>query len=141
MIRNLFKYFQRFHSFSFYIVVGVVGFLVDGVLLTVLMRCGSSPERARLVSFFFAVTVTWTLNRKYTFSLSNSNIRSIRYVIYVFVQIVGALINLAVFFMLLDKFSVLMEYPILPLAIAAFVALIFNFCAAKNIVFRKVENE
>ena len=51
-------------SFGF---IGVIGFLVDAGVLYGALLCGLGLYAGRAVSYMAAVTVTWRLNRSYTF--------------------------------------------------------------------------
>jgi putative flippase GtrA len=114
--------------------VGAVGFAVDGGILTSLMRMGWEPLQARLVSFAAAVVTTWLLNKAWTFGATAPTSRNDG-VRYAGVQIVGALINLAIFTLLMAAFPVFRQVPWVPLAMAALVALAFNYLATKHLVF------
>ena len=43
--------------------VGTLGFVVDGTILTLLLKIGQPVVVSRCASFAAAVTVTWLLNR------------------------------------------------------------------------------
>ena len=116
--------------------VGAVGFVIDGGILTLMMSRGHAPFESRLVSFTFAVTVTWALNRTWTFSRARRKERWREYLAYVLTQVAGAGLNLGVFFMLLQLYPTMRVYPLVPLAAGAAVALVFNFAASKHIVYR-----
>lgn len=117
--------------------IGGVGFIVDGGILTVLNSIyGLELLPARMVSFSVAVTTTWYLNRQRTFaSNKNSRIAS-EWGRYAAVNSIGSLLNMGIFFWLVARYQVLATTPLVPLGIAALVALIFNFAASKYIVFR-----
>ena len=129
------------HSISWqasnFVVVGCIGFIVDGGILTVLNSVYDIDLlRARMVSFSVAVTITWLLNRRRTFA-DRKDHRVVReWVRYAAVNGLGALLNLGIFFWLLHQFSVLANAPLIPLAIAASIALVFNFLASRQIAFR-----
>jgi putative flippase GtrA len=122
---------------SRFVAVGCVGFVVDGGILTILNSIfGFALLQARLVSFSVAVTVTWILNRQQTFA-DRKDHRVVReWSRYAAVNALGALLNLGIFFWLLHQFKVLNNAPLVPLAIAALVALVFNFIASRQIAFR-----
>src|SRR5262245_32193182 len=82
------KQFRRFGT------VGILGFCIDGGILLFLVQFGSNPNVARLVSFAIAVSITWYLNRAWTFVTPryDSN-RGKQYLVYLGVQIAGALTN------------------------------------------------
>ena len=122
---------------SRFVIVGAIGFVVDGGILTLLYH-GFDVKLldARLVSFAAAVTITWYLNRRHTFAASKADNAIDEWWRYTLVNSVGALINLGLFLWLVYRFAILAAWPIVPLAMAATVALIFNFFASKHVAFR-----
>lgn len=121
-----------------FFIVGSIGFFVDGGILTLLHNLFEfSLLHARLVSFSAAVTVTWYLNRHHTFSTGKENRAVHEWTRYAAVNSIGALLNLGIFLWLVYRFNTLADWPILPLAIAASIALVFNFFASRNIAFRQ----
>ena len=116
-------------------VVGAIGFAVDGALLQLLVaKAGWSPFAARALSFPPALTCTFLLNRAWTF-------KSLRipaaqaYGAYTVIQVIGALVNLAVFSLCVLLVPLLYDWPLVALAIGAGVALLFNFSASRRLVF------
>ena len=119
-----------------FLVVGGVGFLVDAALLSwLVMLLQWDPYGARLISFGGAVSVTWYLNRTFTFRQQRSLSRKTEYARYFAVQGIGALINLGVFAAAIMTFPHWGAYPILPLALASAIAMVFNFLGAKFFAF------
>ena len=120
-----------------FILVGSLGFVVDGGILTLLNSAYDVQLLpARLVSFSVAVTVTWLLNRRRTFADRKDHRMAREWGRYAAVNGVGALMNLGIFFWLLSRFSAMQQVPLVPLAIAATVALVFNFFASRQLAFR-----
>lgn len=119
--------------------VGGVGFLVDATILTLLMRLGWGLVVSRATSFSLAVTVTWTLNRLWTFRLGESKKFGSRYWQYVLGQIIGAIVNLAVFFLVIGAVPSLSNTPIVPLAGGAMIAILFNYGFSRFVVFREIK--
>lgn len=118
-------------------IIGGVGFVIDGGILTALNSVfGVDLLYARLASYSVAVTVTWYLNRHRTFSKNKDANAVSEWSRYAVINGIGALLNMGIFFWLVHRFSTLANTPLLPLAIAASVALIFNFFATRHIVFR-----
>jgi len=115
--------------------VGAIGFVVDAGILTFLMRLGWQPLPARLLSFPAAVATTWLLNKAWTFSSTPQRSRRGGYVRYSGIQLVGALINLGIFTLLITVFPASRAAPWAPLAVAALVALTFNYLATRHLVF------
>jgi putative flippase GtrA len=129
------------HSISWqasnFVVVGCIGFIVDGGILTVLNSVYDiGLLQARMVSFSVAVTITWLLNRTRTFADRKDHRMVREWIRYAAVNCLGAFLNLGIFFWLLHQFSVLANAPLIPLAIAASIALVFNFLASRQIAFR-----
>lgn len=124
-------------EFRRFVVVGGLGFCVDGGLLTLLMKDGWDVIPARCCSFLFAVSATWLLNRLWTFS--SGKLISIRreYTYYFGTQVLGAVINLSIFFVLIELYPTLRDTPLIPLAFGATVSLAFNYVVSKRIVFKR----
>lgn len=119
-------------------VVGGIGFIVDGGILTLLVRaCGVDIYLSRAASFMVAVFVTWLLNRTFVFQASNArgSLRGKEYARYLFVQVIGALLNLGVFVALVRQFPNLQVIPIVPLAAGSAVGMISNFAGSRYWVF------
>ncbi len=119
-------------------VVGGAGFLVDASVLTMLVLfAGTGLYAGRAVSFLLAVSVTWWLNRRWTFQVSGNHPKGREYSGYFVVQVVGALINLGVYVLCLEMYEQLARYPVIPLAAGALLALLFNYYFSSRLVFRK----
>ena len=120
-----------------FIIVGTIGFLVDGGILTLLHSVFEiGLVHARLCSFAAAVTVTWYLNRQHTFA-DRKDIRAVHeWGRYVAVNSIGALLNFGIFLLLAYRFTLFASWPIIPLAIASVIALFFNFFASRQLAFR-----
>lgn len=118
--------------------VGLIGFVVDGSVLSILFHIFNwGHMEARMVSFSVAVGVTWKLNRLYTFKDIARFSRRTEYLVYFLIQLIGALINWAVYILLIKEYDLAIEYPILALISGAIIAFVFNFTAAKTFVFRE----
>jgi len=119
-----------------FILVGTIGFFVDGGILTLLYSVFEiGLVHARLCSFAAAVTVTWYLNRQHTFA-DRKDIRAVHeWGRYAVVNSIGALLNLGIFLLLVYRFALFASWPIVPLAIAASIALVFNFLASRQLAF------
>lgn len=116
--------------------VGGIGFVVDASVLQILVsQAHWSPYSARGLSFGLAVTVTFALNRLWTFRHRRISSKTAAYARYFLVQGTGALINLAVFYLCLSLVPFLQAWPIVALAIGSAVALLFTFNASRHLVF------
>ena len=114
--------------------VGAAGFVVDATLLSLLVHVGSwSHYTARAVSFAAAVTVTWYCNRHWVFPRTDN--ATFEYGAYFGVQSVGAVINLGAYALIIALLPGLARAPVIPLAVGAALALLFNYWAASRWVF------
>jgi putative flippase GtrA len=119
-----------------FVVVGAIGFLIDAGILTVLMTgFGLDHYSARAISFTVAVTFTWYMNRRWVFEKSTASMSGREYSSYLVVQAIGAVINLSVFVAVIEIVPKLTSLPVIPLAIGAVAALLFNFSASSRFVF------
>jgi putative flippase GtrA len=122
---------RRLGSFAF---VGALGFAIDAAILSALVHGFDWPHyTARALSFGAAVTVTWYCNRSFVFRATAN--RSREYGAYFTAQLVGAAINLGTYVLVIVAVPRLAALPVVPLAIGAAVALLFNFLAASRWVF------
>lgn len=121
---------------SSFFFIGVVGFIIDGGVLTLLhARLDFSPVSARLVSFPVAVSATWLLNRHFTFAKREDRHIGKEWLLYGLVNTTGALLNLGIYIFLVRTWNQLAAYPIVPLAMAASIAMLFNFTGSRFLVF------
>ncbi|MBW3656417.1 MAG: GtrA family protein [Gemmatimonadetes bacterium] len=114
---------------------GVVGFAVDGGVLQLLVSWGGwGPIAARAISFPAAVVATWLINRTMTFQDQGPLGRSLlRYFV---VSLGGASVKFVVYTALVLASAQMAALPIVPLAIASVVALMFNYLGSKHFAFR-----
>ncbi len=129
---------QELRQFVPFCVVGAIGFAVDAGILALLVHgFGVGPLLARLVSFPCAMTVTWYLNRRVTFSHAASNNIRQEWFRYALVSMAGNLINFIVYVACIKFSLTLYTYPEIALAIASIVALAFNYLGSSRYAFRK----
>jgi putative flippase GtrA len=120
--------------------IGIVGFAIEAIVLSILVAQGLDIYLSRAMSFPTALTATWYLNRKHTFDHGkNSRFASLKseYIGYFLIQVVGALLNLAVFSLVVYLFPQFKLIPVIPLAIGAGIAMVFNYSASKYFVYGK----
>ena len=123
-------------SFGWFLLAGAVGFLVDAAILTLLLRLAGLPLlAARGISFACAATVTWLINRNAAFAGRARPAAEREYAGYLTIQVLGALINLAVFALCILLMPGLISWPVVPLAAGAAVALLFNFIITHSMLY------
>ncbi|HEX3847007.1 MAG TPA: GtrA family protein [Steroidobacteraceae bacterium] len=128
MSRGLLRQIARF------IVVGGLGFAIDGGLLYTLVSRGADPYLARAISFPPAVTATWYLNRVWTFAARSQAPRS-QYLRYLAVQGAGALGNYAVYALILAFVRHTAERAFAAFAAGSAAGLLINFVGSRTLVF------
>lgn len=118
-------------------IVGSIGFIVDALVLLFLVHVEHwDIVYARINSFLIAVFITWILNRYFTFSTKTVQINKPKeYLYYLTIQSIGAGINFGIFMLLINFFSFLKSWLIIPLAIGSIVAMFFNFFMIKRNVY------
>lgn len=124
---------REFRQFA---IVGGVGFCVDGGLLSILIYNGWNIIPARSCSFLLAVSTTWLLNRLWTFNSSKNMGVHREFIYYYGTQIIGALINLSIFFTVINLYPSFRNTPLIPFAFGSATALIFNYLISKIFIFR-----
>jgi putative flippase GtrA len=78
--------------------------------------------------------VTWLLNSSFTFARTTSlSVKS--FARYCFVQTAGSLINILVFYTIIHYVPVGAQYPVLALAVASLIAMLFNYATLKKYVY------
>ncbi|MCW0233886.1 MAG: GtrA family protein [Ferrovibrio sp.] len=119
-----------------FLVVGGIGFSVDGGFLLLLNDCaGWSPLLARSIGFPVAITVTWWLNRIWTFQTDRSQSMRRQYAFYLAIQLTGMAINFSIFALLVRTMPWFVIWPIAALAIGSIMAMFVTYILSRRIVF------
>jgi putative flippase GtrA len=118
-------------------VVGVVGFIVDASVLWVAIRCGLGLYGGRLVSYLAAVTATWALNRRYTFSRSRSRNAFREWGSFVVSQLSGAAVNFIIYAAMAHFMPLVARYPVIGVAAGSLGGMVINFAVARAYVFKR----
>jgi len=128
VMHSLPKQFSRFAS------VGVLGFLVNAAVVESLSpRFG--PFWAQCLAFPTAATVTWWLNRRFTFGASQRTLHQ-EWLHYVFANSFGWLANNGVYLYLVLHLAVAYQHPVIAVAAGSLAGMLLNFVASRWIVFR-----
>ncbi len=126
------------HQLVRFLGVGFAGFLVDiGVMSGLIYGLAVAETRAELIAcrvaaWAAAITVTYFLNAKVTFGAS---IRHSRFLNYLFIQAMGAGINLGSFTVLMLT-GPLQDRPLIAMVVGNVLALINNFLLVRTFVYR-----
>ena len=121
--------------FARFVGVGVVGFLCDaGVFHMLVTFAAMSPYVAKVVSYFAAATLTWWLNRRFTFAPTEMRATE-QWLRFLAVNAVGAVVNYGVFALMLNASTMAMQYPLIAVAAGALAGLVFNFLLSQKFAF------
>jgi putative flippase GtrA len=121
-------------QFVRFCIVGVLGFFADaGMTLAMTQLIHAGPMPGRVVAFVSAASLTWYLNRRYTFRSDGGNES---WAPYVLLTAFGALINIGVYHAWLQAAGTAPEELVIGVALGSVVALAFNFSVSRYVVFR-----
>lgn len=124
-------------QFLRFCLTGGVGFVIDAGTLYVLLHAGGlDPYSGRVVSYLTAATVTWLLNRSFTFVVPAGAGLHREWLRYVSANAVGGGINYLIYAACIAAMPIFRAHPIWAVAVGSGVALLFNFSANKFLVFR-----
>jgi putative flippase GtrA len=124
-------------QFLLFSVVGGIGFLVDvATLYLAIGALGAGLYGGRLISYVTAATVTWLLNRRYTFRDRRSDKRLAEWGRFLAANATGGLVNYATYAYLVTVYTIAATYPVLGVAAGSVVGLTVNFCLSRYLVFR-----
>jgi putative flippase GtrA len=116
-------------------IVGTVGFVVDSSLTLALVGLASlAPVPARGLAFLVAATVTWQLNRRFTFAGAARGSLG-RWALYLASTTLGAAVNVGVYALWVARFGAATHHLLLGIALGAVCALLLNFLLSKHLVF------
>ena len=124
------------NTFPRFLAVGSVGFMVDAGVLWVLMALGGDAYLSRGLSFAMAVSVTWALNRRWTFRSTRRKSLHQEYAGYAAVQGAGIAVNFAIYALILSALGATAATAVVALAGGSVVALAVNYLGMKHLVFR-----
>ncbi len=127
--------FQQLLNFAW---VGVIGFFVNGGVVAALSP-SIGPLWAQAIAFPLAVTITWWLNRHYTFSPSGHSLTR-EWLYYVGANFFGWLVNNGIYFLLVLQSNWFHQYPVAAVAIASIAGMFFNFILSRRFVFSHTKN-
>lgn len=117
-------------------VVGVLGFLVDAGVLTLLVGpAGIDPYLARVPSFLAAATATWLCNRYWTFADRRGRERLAELRRWLLAMAGGGLVNYGVYAALLATVPAVQAWPVLGVAAGSLAGMLVNFATSSRWIF------
>lgn len=127
-------FFKKIFLFG---IAGVLGFLVDSVVLYLLAPI-SGIYVGRFFSFLLAVIVTWMFNRNFTFKHNKVDAGLLaEFLKYLSLMIVGGVINLGMYYFLISSMQFFHTMPIAAVAAGSLAGMAANFLTSQYILYRK----
>ena len=122
---------QQFLRFA---VVGSVGFAVDAGIVEAL-KTSVDPLTAQLLAFPVAASVTWWLNRRYTFKASGYSLGH-EWLRYILANLLGWSANNSVYALTIYQSALAYHYPVLGVAAGSVAGMLLNFSMSRFVVFK-----
>lgn len=117
--------------------VGTVGFGIDASIVHgCIAGLGLDPYAARVPAYLAAATVTWALNRRFTFRGDHAGPAHHQWRRFLAVNAVGAAVNGGVYAALIATGGSFRTWPVLAVALGSLAGMMFNFTASRRLVFR-----
>lgn len=126
---------NQFRRFS---IIGGFGFIIDsGILYSCISLLNMNIYSGRVVSYLFAASTTWFLNRLYTFSTQGRTDWGRQWRLFLTLNAIGGFANYGVYAILVSNLALFSTIPVMAVALGSFAGLAFNFFLSKTLVFRK----
>jgi putative flippase GtrA len=122
-------------EFARFCLVGSLGFGLATAILYAMLALGAGFYGGYGVAFVATVTLTWWLNRGFTFGDRSQNMLR-QWAQFMLSNAAAGIVNYAAFALLIAVYAPARERPILATAAGALAGLAVNFLAAKHLVFR-----
>lgn len=124
-------------QFARFAMVGVLGFMVDATVLYLCLHgLGFGVYGGRLVSYLFAATTTWYLNRKLTFIGCDGVAPAQQWARFVATNGIGGLVNYGSYSFVVALLPASLFMPLIGVAVGSIAGLGFNFTASRLFVFK-----
>ena len=117
-------------------VVGTAGFLMDTAVLYAMLRLGSGPYGGRIASYLAAATLTFALNRAWTFRGAASAPVARQWGAFVALNLVGFAANYGTYAALIAGSQTVADHPVLGVAAGSLAGMFINFAVSRRFVFR-----
>ena len=128
---------KQLHQLIRFGISGVAGFLVDaGIVALCIQTVDMRPIPAQAVAFSVAVTVTWLINRHWTFAEHASDKWLHEWIRYVAANSIGAAVNNSVYAILVLTAVTFSKDPVLAVAAGSVAGMVFNYSSSILLVFK-----
>ena len=117
-------------------VVGTAGFLMDAAVLYLMLALGLGPYAGRVVSYLAAATLTFALNRAWTFRAAARAPVARQWGAFVALNLLGFAANYGTYAALIGGSPLVAADPILGVAAGSVAGMFINFAVSRRFVFR-----
>ena len=125
-------------QFLRFVLVGGVAFVVDAAIVQwLVVGMSLNPYLARGVGFLTAASLTWVLNRRYTFE-TKTQPSPREWGVYLGLMVMGGGVNYATYALLIASVAVVAEQPWLGVAAGSVAGLGVNFLTSRWLFSKKV---
>ncbi|MDD5319235.1 MAG: GtrA family protein [Methylococcales bacterium] len=114
--------------------VGVAGYIVNACMVEALAPA-MGPIWAQVLAFPVAVTVTWWLNRRYTFGASHRALHH-EWLRFVLANALGWVANNGAYVWMIFNMPLAYKHPALAVAVGSLAGMVFNFAMTRQFVFK-----
>jgi putative flippase GtrA len=127
---------EAYGQFLRFGMVGTLGFIVDAGTLQLLVSFKDlNPYEGRIVSYLIAATITWSLNRRFTFPRHDHVKAHHQWLHYLLVNGVGASLNYGIYSLLVYLSTFAYHHLYLAVLAGAMAGIFFNFNLSRRWVF------
>jgi putative flippase GtrA len=123
-------------QFLRFAIAGIVGFVVDVIVLYVLLGLGLGYYSGRVLSFLVAAFTTWQINRRHAFAAQADERRFREWLRYLLAMSGGGILNYLVYSGIVAFAAHGPWLPLLAVAAGSIAGLAANFLTAKFWVFK-----
>jgi putative flippase GtrA len=120
--------------------VGIAGFLVDAGLLRLLLDAGFGYYGGRLISFLTAATITWILNRSFTFRRDAPSAfahPATEWLSYLGLMLIGGAANYGTYALAIEASETIRAHAEIGVALGSLAGMVINFWSAKRMIFER----
>lgn len=118
-------------------VVGTIGFVVDtAAVYTLHFLSGLDLYSAGAAAYVVAATVTWALNRAWTFRGASREKPARQWALFLAVQLIGFALNRGTYAALVTFLPLAATHPVIAVAAGSIAGMGVNFLTARTLVFR-----
>lgn len=117
-------------------VVGTAGFLMDAAVLYLMLALGLGPYAGRVVSYLAAASLTFALNRAWTFRSAARAPVARQWGAFVALNLLGFAANYGTYAALIAGSATVAAHPVLGVAAGSVAGMFINFAVSRRFVFR-----